>query len=481
MDRGDQQPFDQQPSVQHPQTPPPPPAAHPQAAAPTAPVWNPAPGAVWPAPTPHPADGTEPSYGAYPTFGPAAGASGPGFATVPPTRPARGRRVGRTVAAGVAALALVGAGIGIGSAITPTTVSGSGSAAQPESNTLPQQRFPGFGGTGTGSDGTGSSGSAGVPGGSDNGSDGTTTGRSTAATDDQSRGVVVIDTVLGYRNAAAAGTGMVLSSDGTVLTNNHVVEGATSIRVTVVSTGQTYNASVVGTDAGDDVAVIKLQGASGLSTVTTDATSNVAAGTAVLAVGNAGGTGSLTAATGTVTATGQSITATDESGANAEKLTGLVQTNADIRSGDSGGPLFDSDGEVIGINTAAATTQTGATAAGYAIPIGTALTIARQIEAGQEGNGVEIGLPAFLGVSVAPNGTGGATVAGVIDGLPAARAGLQAGDVITAVNGTAVGSADALSTVMAGLQPGQSVPVTWTTAGGQSQTATITLVEGPAV
>lgn len=408
----------------------------------------------------------------------------PPAAVVPPKR-----RTGRVLVAGVAALALIGAGVGIGAAVTPNSTStpaASGATANPNSDTRPDQQFPGFGDGVTGgssSDGSGSTGSDGTGSGSSGSSStGTSNSVTSDATATQSAGVVVIDTVLGYQDAQAAGTGMVISSDGTVLTNNHVVEGSTSIRVTVISTGRTYNATVVGTDASDDVAVIKLTGASGLATVTTDTTSNISEGTSVVAVGNAGGTGSLTAATGSVTATGQSITATDESGANAENLTGLLQTDAAIEAGDSGGPLFDADGEVIGINTAAATTQSGATAAGYAIPIGNALTIAQQILAGTETDTITIGLPAFLGISLASSSTttGVATIAGVIADLPAAQAGLVAGDTITAIDGTDVASAAALSKVMAGLDPGQTVSLTWTTAAGQSQTAQVTLVEGPA-
>ena len=416
------------------------------------------------------------------------GSAAPAWAPPAPVAPRRRHRAGLMVAAGVAALALVGGGVGIGVAVTPTGSSSTaaGTTTNPNSDTRPNQQFPGFGDgvTPDGTDGTGSTGSDGS-GSTGSGTTGGTSGSVTsAATDAQSTGVVVIDTVLGYQNAQAAGTGMVLSSDGTVLTNNHVVEGSTSIRVTVISTGRTYNASVVGTDASDDVAVIKLSGASGLDTVTTDTTSNISTGTSVVAVGNAGGTGSLTAATGTVTATGQSITATDDSGANAEQLEGLLQTDAAIQAGDSGGPLFDTDGDVVGINTAAATTQSGATAAGYAIPIGDAVTIAKQIVAGDESDTIRIGLPAFLGISLSQQqtgaATGGATIAGVIADLPAAQAGLVAGDTITAVDGTTVSSASDLSTVMDTLDPGQSVSLTWTTADGSSQTAQVTLVEGPA-
>src|SRR5882757_1789430 len=204
----------------------------------------------------------------------------------------------------------------------------------------------------------------------------------TSATAAQQVGVVDINTVLTYQGAEAAGTGMVLTSSGEVLTNNHVVEGATSIKVTIVSTGATYTAKVVGTDPTDDVAVIQLQNASGLQTAKFGDSSDVKAGDAVTAVGNAGGTGGTpSAAKGSVTATGQTLTASDENGSNAETLTGMIEINAAVVAGDSGGPLYDADGNVIGMDTAASTSSptyggaypggansgTGATTVAYAI------------------------------------------------------------------------------------------------------------------
>ena len=145
---------------------------------------------------------------------------------------------------------------------------------------------------------------------------------------------------------------MVLTSDGEVLTNNHVVDGATSITVTVLSTGESYRATVVGTDPTDDVAVLQLTDASGLDTVQTDE-DGVAVGDDVTAVGNAGNEIGTSAAAGSVTGVDQSITATDESGSDAEQLTGLIEIAADVQAGDSGGPLYDAGGEVVGMDTAA--------------------------------------------------------------------------------------------------------------------------------
>ena len=159
----------------------------------------------------------------------------------------------------------------------------------------------------------------------------------------------------GDQGAVAAGTGIVLTSNGTVLTNNHVIRGATSIKVTDVGNGRSYTAKVVGYDATKDVAVIQLQNASGLTTANLGDSSSVQSGDSVTALGNAGGKGGTpSVATGTVTALNQGITASDEgSGANSEQLTGLIETNADIQPGDSGGALVNSYGQVIGMNTAA--------------------------------------------------------------------------------------------------------------------------------
>ncbi|SDY05405.1 serine protease, S1-C subfamily, contains C-terminal PDZ domain [Modestobacter sp. DSM 44400] len=330
----------------------------------------------------------------------------------------------------------------------------------------------GFGGLGGRLGGDGS-GSVGAYGGST--SSGSAVTAAATATSDQVVGVVDITTGLGYQNASAAGTGMVLTSDGEVLTNNHVVQGATSITVTVLSTGATYDATVVGTDPTDDVAVLQLTDAFGLDTVPVSRDA-AAIGDEVTAVGNAGGdVDSTSAAAGSVTALDQSITATDETGSNAEQLTGLIQIAADVVAGDSGGPLFDADGEVIGMDTAASSTGGQA----YAVPITTALEITGQIGAGVDDGTVHQGYPAFLGVSLL-GGTGGSTVAGVVPGGPADEAGLTAGDVLATIGGTAVTSADAVTTALADLDPGDQVAVSWTDSAGTAYSATVTLASGPA-
>jgi S1-C subfamily serine protease len=382
----------------------------------------------------------------------------------PASLPAPRRRRTAVVAAGtVGALGLATAAVfGVHAATGGMTVVGQASPAQGAS--VPAGWVPyGRGGWSTG----------GTTGGDTTGT--ATSSSTTTATSAQTVGIVTIDTVLGYQSAAAAGTGMILTSDGEVLTNNHVVDGATSIKVTVESTGATYTARVVGTDPTDDVAVLQLANASGLKTAKL-ATSAARVGESVTGVGNAGGTGTLTAASGTITALDQDITASDDNGSNAEQLTGLIETDAEIQAGDSGGPLYGSSGTVIGMDTAA---SSGGQAEGYAIPIATATSIAARIESGADNATIHQGYPAFLGVATQDAGSG-ATVAGVVPGGAADSAGISVGDVITALGGTTITSASDLSTAMAGHDPGDHVTVTWTTTAGTSESAPVTLATGPA-
>jgi len=402
-------------------------------------------------------------------------------AAAPTQAPRRRRRPIIVVSTAVAATLAVGSAFGLG-ALTYTAGSASTTASTASSsvhNTLSRNGF----GAGGYSYGYGSGGSGGY-GGSGSGSS-SSAGSSTlaSATAAEEVGVVDITSQLTYAQAESAGTGLVLTSDGEILTNNHVVEGATSISVTVVATGAQYTAKVVGTDTTDDIAVLQLSNASGLSTANLDTSADVAVGDAVTGVGNAGGTGGTPSASpGSVTALDQTITTQAEQTAVSETLSGLIQTDADIQAGDSGGPLFNSADQVIGIDTAAA--QGGATE-GYAIPIQNALTIAGEITSGQASSTVTIGYPAFLGVEVAPSDSvaagsvAGATISGVVSGGPAESAGLAAGDTITAVNGTTVDSAQALTTALAALHPGDSASVSWTDASGASHTAQVTLAQGP--
>lgn len=357
-------------------------------------------------------------------------------------------------------------------------------------------------------------------GGQNSGQSADTSSTGDPASNKESRGVVLINTEL-YTGSEAAGTGIVLTSSGTVVTNYHVVEGSTAIKVTDASTGKTYNATVVGADQKSDIAVLKLSHASGLTKATID-TDALGVGDNVIAVGNAGGTGTLTQAKGEVTALGQKITTEAEDTVAGETLTGLIQTDANVQPGDSGGPLLDGQDEVAGIDAAA---SSGGPTQGYAIPIATALRIAGQIESGKATKNVRIGPSAYLGIQVTtassaqqssddqsgwggwgqsgwgqndwsqggwgsyddPFGdssgdqaaTAGAEIVEVQDGTPAARAGLAAGDVITRVGSTTISSADKLTSTLKNYRPGDRVTVGWTDPSGQQHTASVTLGSSP--
>lgn len=309
----------------------------------------------------------------------------------------------------------------------------------------------------------------------------------------------VVDVVssLGYQGATSSGTGIVLTSSGEVLTNNHVVHGATSIKVRDDDNGHVYRASVVGYDGSHDVAVLQLRGASGLATADLGDSSQVATGDRVLAIGNAEGRdGSPSVASGTVTGLNQQITASDESAGTSEQLQGLIQTNAPIQPGDSGGPLVNSSGQVIGMDTAASSAGSQLSAAtmvkAFSIPINQALSVASQIESGHGSATVHIGPTAFLGVGVTASGgqfgqlpgfSGGngnaVQVTGVLPGSPAERAGLSAGDTITSVAGRSVSSPTAVHEALNQHHPGDKVSISWTDQAGSSHTATVTLAQGP--
>jgi S1-C subfamily serine protease len=307
----------------------------------------------------------------------------------------------------------------------------------------------------------------------------------------------------GYQQATAAGTGIVLTSTGEVLTNNHVIEGATSIDVTDIGNGRKYTATPVGYDATADVAVLQLQGASSLTTPSLGDSATVQAGDRVVALGNAGGKGGTpSVVSGTVTALDQSITASDELSGVSEQLTKLIQNSARIKPGDSGGPLVNSRGQVIGVDTAASSgyqfqsQSSQAVEQAYSIPIDQALSITRQIESGATTSDIHIGATAFLGLDIAPSSasgsgmggfgassqgsTPGVTIAGTVPGSPTALAGLTAGDTITAVGGRSVSTANNVAQTLVRYHPGDKVSITWVDQHGRSHAATLTLTSGPA-
>ena len=332
-------------------------------------------------------------------------------------------------------------------------------------------------------------------------------------------GIVDVTSNLRYLQETAEGTGFVIdAAAGLVLTNNHVIDGATSITVTPVMSGKSYPARVLGYDVTDDIALLELQGAPGLKAVTLGNSSHVPVGAPVLAIGNeAGQGGSPTVAPGVISSLDRTIVASDQTSGLTETLHGIMQTNADIRPGDSGGPLADAAGQVIGIDTAAGG---NAVYSGYAIPIDQALPIAARIAAGQPGARIQIGLPASLGVllpdstsadprrqasqelrqtgaisssgsnctsgdttatpaSIAP-ARSGALVDGVLCGTAAATAGIFAGDVITSIGGRAVTSPGSLTAILGRYRPGSKAALAWVGLGDSLHTAVVTLDAGPA-
>jgi S1-C subfamily serine protease len=438
----------------------------------------------------------------------------PNWGTMPmppmPPRPPR-RRVGLL---SYLAVAIAAGALGAGTVVALYHPASSSSAApQPSSsaiapvNPLPSQPTPGSGGS------------------SSNSSE-------QAILSKVQPGLVIIDTTLQYNSEQAAGTGMVISSDGLVLTNNHVIEGSTSVRAIDMGNGKTYTAKVLGYDLTGDVALIQLQNASGLRTVPIGNSSSVKSGDSVVAMGNAEGQNTIVPAAGQVTALNQTVTAGDSGGTvTSETLHGMIETNANIVSGDSGGPLANSAGQVIGMDTAGSGQGFSAQQAtvGYAIPINTAYSLAQQIAAGHGSSTVTIGYPPFMGVYIPPassdanpqdqaaqqaggngfggNGFGGnggngdqscvtsnrdvtapSTIApvssgtlivGVICSGPAQAIGITAGSVITAVNGQAIGSPDSLTQTVSKYHPGQAISVTWVDPSGHHHTADMTLQSGP--
>jgi len=457
--------------------------------------------------------------------------------------------------AGLAAAGLIAAGIGVvighvawsspsnqpsasGPSITvpstsPSTGNGSGSGSgSGGSGGSGGFTFPGSGGSGSGGSGSGGSGSGSGSGGSGSGGSGfspfpfgnpygggsgsggagsSNTGHAVANSsggpsnlkalrNKVEPGIVDIASNVSYQDEEAFGTGMVLTSNGEILTNNHVILDATAIRVTDLGNHKTYNAKVVGYDDTQDVAVLQLQGASGLKTINLGNSNDVKAGEAIAGIGNAGGVGGTpSVAGGSVVALNQSITASDQGGGHAERLKNMIKTNAKIQAGDSGGPLVTAGGQVVGMDTAAysagAQTQSASSATqAFSIPINEALNIAKQIESGTGTSLIHVGPTAFLGVEVespaaaaqqSGNGsagnstTSGAEIVEVIPQGSAARAGLQAGDIIVKMAGHKVPSPNSLTNIMLSLKAGQSVPVTYVNSAGQQHTLTVHLLAGP--
>lgn len=312
--------------------------------------------------------------------------------------------------------------------------------------------------------------------------------------------VVDITSIVPSAGEEFAGTGMILTSDGEVLTNNHVIANGTEITAQIDGKGKKYTVRVLGADPKLDVALVQLVGASGLPTVAVGNSSNVQVGDQVVAIGNALDLkGPPTVTEGIVSALGRSIQASD-SGSNAapENLNGLIQTDAPINPGNSGGPLVDAAGHIIGMNTAAASgsSSQSATNIGFAIPINQALSVAQEIQQGKGSSTVLINTGGFIGVEVitiseakkgssgpfgnpTPAVKSGAYVAGVLEGTPAMVSGMQEGDVIVAVNGISISSPTDLGSVLQRDTVGQAVTVTWVAPSGLRHSASVTLIVRP--
>jgi S1-C subfamily serine protease len=297
--------------------------------------------------------------------------------------------------------------------------------------------------------------------------------------------IVDITATLG-NTGTAKGTGIVITANGEILTNNHVIAGATNITVQIAGTGPTYQATLVGYDASDDIAVLQIPNVSGLATIKADNASTASVNDAIVTIGNALGQGGTPAAVqGVVTAVDQTITASDETGTAAETLHGLVEISAAVEPGDSGGPTVNVSGEVIGITTAATTggfqpMSTTSMSQAYAIPIDTAFDVARQIESRTASANIHIGQHGLLGVQVQDTNGSGALVAAVQSNSAAARAGLVAGDLIVCINGQAISASSVLDHAMASTHVGDQITVAWQDTNGQTHHATVTLTTGVA-
>jgi S1-C subfamily serine protease len=289
--------------------------------------------------------------------------------------------------------------------------------------------------------------------------------------------IVNINTRFGYNNAVGAGTGIIIDPGGAVLTNNHVISGATDISAFSVANGQTYDVDVVGYDRSQDVAVLQLRGGGGLPSAAIGG--GVSVGEPIVALGNTGGQGGAPSAmTGRVVAVNQTVHASDTLTGAEEMLNGLIQFDAPIKPGDSGGPIANNAGQVVGMNTAATDSFKMSGGQGFAIPIGRAMGVAGAIRSGGGSPTVHVGPTAFLGLGVVDAGNG-ARVERVVGSGPAAGAGITEGDVITSVNGAHISGATAMADVLVPHHPGDNIAVNYVARSGGDRTVNVTLADGP--
>ncbi len=416
-------------------------------------------------PPPPPVDPAGAAYGHWapdPHWGPPAW---------PPAAPARShsRFMQRTLIAGLA-IVCVGAGGGTAWAITSATLTRTPTTASLPSGSSQTGEAP----NSTGDNGTGATAPS---------SGGTASSAAIAAID---AATVDINAITAAHTGEVAGTGMIITSSGLVLTNNHVIDNTEDITALIDGTGTPYKVTVIGYDASDDVALVQLVGASGLPTVPIGNSDNVNIGASVTVIGNALGKGGTPAVvTGVVSQLDQQITASDDSD-DTESLTGMLQVQADIEPGNSGGPEINAAGQVIGMTTAGSTSgnpnqETGATT-GFAIPINKAMQIIAEIRAGS-GTNVHIGNAAELGIEVAqPSATQtlpGAYVSSILAGTPAVGLGIASGDRIVKIDSQTIASSNDLHKAMEGYSNGQTVSLTWVDPSGTSHTGSLTLGLAP--
>jgi S1-C subfamily serine protease len=289
--------------------------------------------------------------------------------------------------------------------------------------------------------------------------------------------VARIDTEIHYQNAIGNGAGIVLDPGGQVLTNFHVVAGADVITASVA--GRSYPAELVGYDRRRDIAVLQLLGGGGLPAAPIGDSAGLVEGEPVVALGNAQGSNApLTREVGTVTGFGRTVNAEDTLTGSKDELTGLIEFAAPVVAGDSGGPVVNGAGQVVGVTTAASVNfRMGPGGKGFAIPINDAMGIANQIRSGAPSDSVHIGPPVLIGVGVrtAPQRGQGVQIAEVLRGGPAEQAGLVGGDILLDLDGTPLDSATTLTYVLDRHYPGDVIDLTWIDGSGQQRTGKVTL------
>jgi S1-C subfamily serine protease len=420
-------------------------------------------------PTSERPDGLPPSQSLLPPSGvEAPGASVPAWAPPAPPAPRANNSLWHQIAAAViiAAVIAAAAGAGIGWSLARTISSHTGTA---QTNTQPAIEQPAQPGSPIQPVRPNTGGSLNTD--------------AIAAKVDPA--IVDINTVVG--SGQAAGTGQIITSNGEILTNNHVVDRSTSIQVTIAGRSQPYTAHVIGVDPSADIALIQIDGVSGLPTVSFASSSSVKVGDTIVALGNALGQGGTPdVSQGSITGLDQTITAS-ESGSKSEQLTGMLQSDATIYPGDSGGPIVNSAGQVVGMITAGDVQgfRSSASTVNYAIPSDTILSVVNQIRSGQASSQIIYGQTGYIGVSVQNldattaarlnlNVSSGALVQGVVSSSPAAGVGITRYSVITSVGGTSINNIDDLGNALLAHKPNERVSISWVNQSG-THTATVTL------